>query len=59
MGMTLDENGLFRIHDAARVAGESEEDVDAAPRVTWIPAGRREDPAEIDAQAQFPVAMEV
>jgi DNA polymerase/3'-5' exonuclease PolX len=59
MGMTLDENGLFRIHDAARVAGESEEDGDAAPGLTWLPPQRRADPAETAAPGQVPAAMEV
>jgi DNA polymerase (family 10) len=59
MGLTLNEYGLFRIDDGARVAGETEEDVYAALRLPWIPPQRREDPNEIDALAPIPVSMEV
>lgn len=58
MGLTLNEYGLFRNHDSARVAGETEEDVYSALGLPWIPPQRREDPAEIDA-AVVPVALEV
>jgi DNA polymerase (family 10) len=59
MGMTLNEYGLFRNDDGARVAGETEEDVYAALGLPWIPPQRREDPAEIDTVALTPVATEV
>ncbi len=59
LGLTLNEYGLFRNDDGARIAGETEEDVYAALRVPWIPPQRREDPAEIDAVALTPVATEV
>ena len=59
MGMTLNEYGLFRNDDGARVAGETEDDVYAALGLPWIPPQRREDPAEIDAVALIAVATEV
>jgi DNA polymerase (family 10) len=59
MGMTLNEYGLFRNDDGARVAGETEDDVYAALGLPWIPPQRREDPAEIDTTALIPVATEV
>ncbi len=59
MGMTLNEYGLFRLDDGARVAGETEHDVYAALGVPWIPPQRREDPAEIDSAALASVATEV
>ena len=57
--MTLNEYGLFRNDDGARVAGETEDDVYAALGLPWIPPQRREDPAEIDTAALIPVATEV
>ncbi len=59
MGLTLNEYGVFRTDDGTRVAGETEEDVYATLGLPWIPPQRREDPAEIDAAARAPVAMEV
>jgi DNA polymerase (family X) len=59
MGMTLNEYGVFRIDDGARVAGETEEDVYAALGLSLIPPQRREDPAEIDSFALTPTATEV
>ncbi len=58
MGMTLNEYGLFRNDDGARVAGESEDDVYAALGLPWIPPQRREDPAEIDTVALIPATTE-
>jgi DNA polymerase (family 10) len=59
MGMTLNEYGLFRNDDGARVAGETEDDVYRALGLPLIPPQRREDPAEIDTVAPIPVATEV
>jgi DNA polymerase (family 10) len=59
LGMTLNEYGVFRNDDGARIAGETEDDVYAALGLPWIPPQRREDPAEIDAVALTPVATEV
>lgn len=59
MGMTLNEYGVFRNDDGARVAGETEDDVYAALGLSWIPPQRREDPAEIDTVALIPAATEV
>ncbi len=58
MGMTLNEYGLFRNDDGARIAGKTEDDVYGALGLPWIPPQRREDPAEIDAAAQIPVTTE-
>ena len=49
MGMTLNEYGLFRIDDAVRVAGETEEGIYEALGLRWIPPEQREDKGEIDA----------
>ncbi|HSP65609.1 MAG TPA: hypothetical protein VLO10_05400 [Candidatus Deferrimicrobium sp.] len=57
--MTLNEYGLFRNDDGARVAGETEDDADAALKLPWIPPQRREDSAEIDTAALIPAATEV
>ncbi len=59
MGLTLNEYGVFRNDDGARIAGETEEDVYAALGLPWIPPQRREDPAEIDTNALVAVATEV
>lgn len=59
MGLTLNEYGVFRNDDGARIAGETEEDVYAALGLPWMPPQRREDPAEIDTNTLVPVATEV
>jgi DNA polymerase (family 10) len=59
MGMQLNEYGVFRNDDGARIAGGTEEDVYAALGLPWMPPQRREDPAEIDAVAPVSVATEV
>ena len=59
MGLTLNEYGVFRNDDGARLGGETEEDVYAALGLPFIPPQRREDPAEVDTAAPIPVATEV
>ena len=59
MGMTLNEYGVFRNHDGARLAGQDEEDVYAVLGLPWIPPDRREDPGEVDAAERAAVAVEV
>lgn len=48
-GLTLNEYGLFRLDDGARVAGATEEEVYAALGLRWIPPAERQDRGEIDA----------
>jgi DNA polymerase (family 10) len=48
-GLKLNEYGVFRVDDGARIAGETEEDVYAALGLPWIPPELREDRGEIAA----------
>jgi DNA polymerase (family X) len=48
-GFKLNEYGLFRIADDARVAGETEEGIYEALEMTWVPPELRENRGEIDA----------
>src|SRR5262249_56605498 len=48
-GFKLNEYGLFRIADQARVAGEREEDIYAALGLDWVPPELREMRGELDA----------
>ncbi len=48
-GFKLNEYGLFRIADDARVAGETEESIYDALEMTWVPAELRENRGEIEA----------
>jgi hypothetical protein len=50
---------VFRSDDGTRFASGTEEDEDATLGLPWIPPQRREDPADVDAVARVPVAMEV
>ncbi len=52
MGLTLNEYGLFRLDDNARVAAETEEEVYAKLGLAWIPPELRENQGEIDAAAE-------
>jgi len=47
-GFKLNEYGLFRLADNARVAGEREEDIYAALGLAWIPPELREHQGEIE-----------
>jgi DNA polymerase (family 10) len=49
MGFKLNEYGVFRAVDEARVAGEREEDIYAALGLDWVPPELREMRGEIDA----------
>jgi DNA polymerase (family 10) len=49
LGLTLNEYGLFRLEDNARVAGEAEEDIYEKIGMTWIPPELRENCGEIEA----------
>ena len=49
LGVTLNEYGLFRVSDEARVAGETEEEIYAALGLQWIPPELRENCGEIEA----------
>ena len=51
LGFKLNEYGLFRVDDDARVAGEREEDIYAALGLDWIPPELREMRGEIEAAA--------
>ena len=48
-GYKLNEYGLFRVADEARVAGEREEDIYAALGLAWVPPELRELRGEIEA----------
>lgn len=48
-GLKLNEYGVWRLEDGARVAGRTEEEVYRAVGVPWMPAELREDQGEIDA----------
>jgi DNA polymerase (family 10) len=52
MGFTLNEYGLFRLEDNARVAGETEEGVYQTLGLAWIPPELRENCGEIEAAAE-------
>jgi DNA polymerase (family 10) len=49
LGLTLNEYGLFRLEDNARVAGEAEEDIYEKIGMPWIPPELRENCGEIEA----------
>ena len=49
LGVTLNEYGLFRVDNEARIAGESEEEIYAALGLAWIPPELRENCGEIEA----------
>ncbi len=51
-GLKLNEYGLFRVDDDARVAGETEEGIYEALGLAWIEPEMRENRGEIDAAAQ-------
>jgi DNA polymerase/3'-5' exonuclease PolX len=53
------EQGLYRIDDGARVAGQTEQDVNAARGLPRVPPHRREASATIDAAAPVAVTTEV
>ena len=61
MGMTLNEYGLFRVADEARVAGATEEEIYAALGLAWIPPEMRENQGEIEAaeKGELPVLLDV
>ena len=48
-GLKLNEYGLFRVADDARVAGATEEEIYAALELAWVPPELREDRGEISA----------
>ena len=48
-GLKLNEYGLFRVSDEARVAGATEEEIYAALDLAWVPPELREDRGEIAA----------
>ena len=48
-GFKLNEYGLFRIADDARVAGDTEEGIYEALEMTWVPPELRENRGEIEA----------
>jgi len=50
-GLKLNEYGLFRLSDEARIASGSEQDIYAALGLDWVPPELREDRGEIDAAA--------
>ncbi|MBI4280242.1 MAG: DNA polymerase/3'-5' exonuclease PolX [Armatimonadetes bacterium] len=47
-GLKINEYGVFRIEDDARVAGRTEEDVYRAIALPWIPPEIREDQGEVE-----------
>ncbi len=49
MGLTLNEYGLFRLDNNARVASATEEEIYAAVGLPWIPPELRENCGELDA----------
>ena len=51
LGFKLNEYGVFRVADDAKVAGETEEDVYAALGLDWVPPELREMRGEIEAAA--------
>ena len=52
MGLTLNEYGLARVADEARVAGATEEEIYATLGLDWIPPEMRENSGEIEAAAE-------
>lgn len=52
MGLTLNEYGLARVEDNARVAGETEEEIYERLGLAWIPPELRENGGEIEAAAE-------
>ena len=60
LGFTLNEYGLFRLDDNAKVAGETEEQVYAQLGLAWIPPELRENHGEIEAAAnRLPRLVEI
>jgi DNA polymerase (family X) len=61
LGLTLNEYGLARIDDQARVAGATEEEVYETLGLQWIPPEMRENCGEIEAaaEARLPKLIEV
>jgi DNA polymerase (family 10) len=61
MGLTLNEYGLARVEDGARVAGATEEEIYEALGLAWIPPELRENQGEIEAAANggLPKLIEV
>jgi DNA polymerase (family 10) len=51
-GLKLNEYGLFRLDDDARVAGETEEGIYAALGMAWVAPELRENRGEVDAAVQ-------
>ena len=51
LGFSLNEYGLFRVEDEARVASATEEEIYGALGLAWIPPELRENQGEIDAAA--------
>jgi len=52
LGYTLNEYGLFRLDDDAKVAGESEEEIYRKLGLAWIPPELRENHGEIECAAE-------
>jgi DNA polymerase (family 10) len=52
MGLTLNEYGLARLEDGARVAGATEEEIYAGLGLAWIPPELRENQGEMEAAAK-------
>jgi DNA polymerase (family 10) len=50
-GLKLNEYGLYRLDDEARIAGDTEEGIYAALGLAWVPPELRENRGEIDAAA--------
>jgi DNA polymerase (family 10) len=61
MGLKLNEYGLFRVEDEARVGGETEEGIYQALGLPWIPPELRENTGEIEAaeQGRLPELVEL
>jgi DNA polymerase (family 10) len=61
MGFKLNEYGLFRVSDDARIAGETEEGIYGALGLPWIPPELRENTGEIEAaeQGRLPQLVEL
>ena len=61
MGLTLNEYGLFRVKDEARVAGATEEEIYEALGLKWIPPEMRENQGEIEAaeKDELPALLEI
>ncbi|MGE3509759.1 MAG: DNA polymerase/3'-5' exonuclease PolX [Vicinamibacterales bacterium] len=60
LGLKLNEYGVFRTTDDARLAGATEEEVYAALGMSWVPPELRENRGEIEAAAEgrLPVLIE-